>query len=121
MLGPDAAELSRTNPIHLSPIHLSHALLHAEEKVDGGNIGISFDKNDSIMLQKRGHWVTPASETQYSKLDGWLKMRREVLHNMLGTILDVRRLNSKCLLTHELSYADLYRAGFYHATVHCKL
>jgi hypothetical protein len=35
-----------------------------EEKVDGGNIGISFAADGSIVFQKRAHYVNTASEPQ---------------------------------------------------------
>ena len=56
----------------------------AEEKVDGGNIGISFDADWNVRVQKRGHWVNPTSEPQYAKLQGWLQQHKASLVDMLG-------------------------------------
>ena len=51
--------------------------------MDGGNVGISFC-DGVLRLQKRGHWITPSSEAQYSKLTAWLEPRRAALAGLLG-------------------------------------
>eukprot|EP00803_Ostreobium_quekettii_P007429 evm.model.scf_4811.1 EVM.evm.TU.scf_4811.1 scf_4811:242-3088(-) len=55
-----------------------------EEKVDGSNIGIGFDSEWRPTLQKRGHWVTPASEAQYAKLGAWLERHGAALAECIG-------------------------------------
>jgi hypothetical protein len=52
--------------------------------VDGGNIGISFDADWNVRVQKRGHWINPASEAQYAKLQGWLEQHKPALVELLG-------------------------------------
>lgn len=42
-----------------------------EEKMDGGNIGISLDKHGRYMFQKRAHFVSSESEPQYAQLETW--------------------------------------------------
>jgi len=60
--------------------------LTVEEKVDGSNLGVSFDPETfQLRFQKRSHWVTPASEAQYAKLDTWAAKRHASLWRMLGT------------------------------------
>ena len=58
----------------------------AEEKVDGANLGISMDPDrpGQLRFQKRGHWVNPASEAQYSKLSAWAAARHTDLVTLLG-------------------------------------
>lgn len=64
----------------------SRGLFSPEEKVDGSNLGISFDENWVPRLQKRGHWVTPASEAQYAKLGGWLEKHKAILAQRIGEL-----------------------------------
>lgn len=42
-----------------------------EEKMDGGNIGISLSEGERHVFQKRAHYVSSASETQYAQLETW--------------------------------------------------
>ena len=42
-----------------------------EEKMDGGNIGISLSGDGRHVFQKRAHFVSSASETQYKQLEIW--------------------------------------------------
>lgn len=52
---------------------LSAAHITVEEKVDGANIGISFDDDWQLRLQKRGRFVTPLSEPQFGdRMQQWL-------------------------------------------------
>ena len=59
--------------------------LLVEEKIDGANLGISFDPDTHAMrFQKRGHWITSASEQQYAKLDSWSRKHGDALIHVLG-------------------------------------
>ncbi|GMH43491.1 hypothetical protein BSKO_11413 [Bryopsis sp. KO-2023] len=64
--------------------HMIQSRVICEEKVDGSNLGLSFDENWNLRAQKRGHWVTSVSEAQYAKLDGWIKKHRASLFDVLG-------------------------------------
>lgn len=46
-------------------------LVTLEEKMDGGNIGISVDEHGRHVFQKRAHFVSSESETQYAQLEAW--------------------------------------------------
>lgn len=51
---------------------LRHKLV-IEEKVDGANLGISFDESGKIRLQNRGAHLNPPFPGQWKKLAEWLK------------------------------------------------
>lgn len=54
---------------------LSHRLI-LEEKVDGANLGISFDAMGNISLQNRGSWIHLPGSGQWKKLAEWLTPKR---------------------------------------------
>jgi ribA/ribD-fused uncharacterized protein len=54
-----------------------------EEKMDGGNIGISLDEHGRHVFQKRAHFVSSASETQYAQLEAWADQHAEELWELL--------------------------------------
>jgi hypothetical protein len=57
-----------------------------EEKVDGANVGISFDRDGSLRLQCRGHYLTGgASEAQFNLLKPWAETHRSWLRETLGS------------------------------------
>ena len=56
-----------------------------EEKVDGANIGISFDDRGELVLQNRGTILgTGRDHPQFHPLFGWTLTRREKLWEKLG-------------------------------------
>ncbi len=62
-----------------------------EEKVDGANVGISLDPQETasdggpaFRFQKRSHFVTVASELQFRGLDAWAHENRGALLRVLG-------------------------------------
>ena len=54
-----------------------------EEKMDGGNIGISLDEHGRHVFQKRAHFVSSASETQYAQLETWAAQHAAELWDLL--------------------------------------
>ena len=55
-----------------------------EEKVDGGNIGISMEPGtDQLLFQKRAHYVNAATELQYAQLGQWAAEHAEALWQIL--------------------------------------
>ncbi len=50
---------------------LAHAV-DVEEKIDGANLGISFDENGSIRFQNRGNWLKGKLTGQWERLRGWI-------------------------------------------------
>lgn len=60
--------------------------LVVEEKLDGANVGISFDAHGEMRLQCRGHYLTGGpGEAQFSLLKPWASAHREWLRGRLGT------------------------------------
>lgn len=61
---------------------LQHEIV-VEEKVDGANLGISFDAEGNIRAQNRGSYLHLPSGGQWKKLGGWLSPRAEMLFEKL--------------------------------------
>lgn len=57
-----------------------------EEKCDGANSAISFDRNGQLLLQSRGHYLTGGyRERHYNLMKQWAMARRDDLFDLLGT------------------------------------
>jgi hypothetical protein len=61
---------------------LRHELV-VEEKVDGANLGISFDAEGDILAQNRGSYLHLPSTGQWKRLAEWLKPRTDALFEQL--------------------------------------
>jgi hypothetical protein len=61
---------------------LSHELI-VEEKVDGANLGIFFDKNGNIQLKNRGEYIKEPFSAQWKKLGTWLRGKIDNLFELL--------------------------------------
>jgi ATP-dependent RNA circularization protein (DNA/RNA ligase family) len=61
---------------------LQHDLV-VEEKLDGANLGISFDSDGNIRAQNRGAYLHLPGSGQWKKLEGWLSLRTDVLFESL--------------------------------------
>jgi hypothetical protein len=65
--------------------------LRVEEKVDGGNLGISLSPSEKIenssrpafRFQKRAHYISSSSEPQYRGLDVWASRHARALRSLL--------------------------------------
>ncbi|MDR2870756.1 MAG: RNA ligase family protein, partial [Deferribacteraceae bacterium] len=62
---------------------LSHYLF-VEEKVDGGNLGISFDESGQIRLQNRGNTLREPYLEQWKKIPDWLRLKIDALFDSLA-------------------------------------
>lgn len=58
--------------------------LLVEEKVDGANLGISFDREGNIRAQNRGAYLHFPCSGQWKKLDEWVSLRVDVLLDHLS-------------------------------------
>lgn len=57
-----------------------------EEKVDGANVGVSFDENGQLLLQSRGHYLTGGyRERHYDLFKKWANNAVNELFERLGT------------------------------------
>ncbi len=61
---------------------LRHKLV-VEEKVDGANLGVSFDSSGNIRSQNRGSYLHFPSTGQWKKLPEWLAPRIDALFEQL--------------------------------------
>jgi len=57
--------------------------LTIEEKIDGANLGISFDFEGNLLLQNRGSYLQLPSMGQWKKLDQWLNPKMDALFETL--------------------------------------
>jgi ATP-dependent RNA circularization protein (DNA/RNA ligase family) len=62
---------------------LQHELI-VEEKMDGANLGISFDVEGNIRAQNRGAYLHLPGSGQWKKLGEWLALRTDVLFEHLS-------------------------------------
>lgn len=62
---------------------LRHELI-VEEKVDGSNLGISFDSEGGILAQNRGGYLQLPGNGQWNKLGEWLAFHTNVLFDELS-------------------------------------
>jgi len=61
---------------------LKHELV-IEEKVDGANLGISFDSTGNVRLQNRGSYLHAPYSGQWKKLSEWLVPKMDLLFEVL--------------------------------------
>lgn len=76
-----------------------------EEKVDGANIGISFNESGELKFQNRGNYVTHTSHPQFKLLTEWGYNRYELLRNAIGDQFIV--FGEWCYLAHSIRYSRL--------------
>lgn len=55
-----------------------------EEKVDGSNLGISFDGSGSLRAQNRGSYLQYPYSDQWKKLSEWLRFKMDLLFDHLS-------------------------------------
>lgn len=58
--------------------------LVVEEKVDGANLGLSFDSEGNIRAQNRGAYLHLPGSGQWKKLSGWLAPRTDAMFEHLS-------------------------------------
>ena len=57
-----------------------------EEKVDGANTAVSFDRDGALLLQSRGHYLTGGyRERHYDLFKQWAAIHRDALYGVLGS------------------------------------
>jgi len=76
-----------------------------EEKVDGANIGISFDSSGSLLVQNRGNSLERQVKGQFSALWNWLSRHES---NLLTALEDHLILFGEwCYARHSIHYTRL--------------
>jgi len=79
--------------------------LVVEEKIDGANLGISFDASGNIRAQNRGGYLPFPFSGQWKKLSEWLSPRTDILFEQLT---DRHILFGEwCYAQHSVSYDRL--------------
>ncbi len=94
---------------------IADASLIVEEKLDGTNVGIHFTSTGRMVLQCRGHEITPGMHAQYDLLKQWTMGKRHLLETMLedrlllfGEWLYARHAVHYRRLPHYLFEFDIY-------------
>ena len=77
-------------------------LVVLEEKVDGANLGLSFDQVSQLRFQNRGNWLAGKFTGQWERLRGWAAEHEAVLGENLprGHIL----FGEWCAIKHSIRY-----------------
>lgn len=71
----------------MTPVEREEFLRHVlvvEEKVDGANLGISFDADGNLLAQNRGAYLRLPGSRQWKKLVDWLAPRTDALFEQLA-------------------------------------
>lgn len=83
---------------------LAHEVV-VEEKIDGANLGISFDLGGTIQLQNRRSIITPPYPGQWKKMPEWLDRRIDDLFDALGS--GKMLFGEWCYAKHSILYNQL--------------
>lgn len=110
---PEEAELRKEKVMPAKEIEelLQHELI-VEEKVDGANLGISFDSEGNLCLQNRGSCLQEPLIGQWKQLKAWIEKKQSELFDLL---LDKYILFGEwCYAVHSIYYNELpdYFIGF---------
>lgn len=76
-----------------------------EEKVDGANLGISFDSGGNVRAQNRGEYLYLPGPGQWKKLSDWLAYRHDTLFEHLSDQLIL--FGEWCYAQHSVFYDRL--------------
>ncbi|MDE0155230.1 MAG: RNA ligase family protein [Gammaproteobacteria bacterium] len=83
---------------------LQHDLV-IEEKVDGANLGISFDSEGNIRTQNRGSYLHLPASGQWKSLAGWLAPRMDTFFDVISDRYIL--FGEWCYARHSISYDRL--------------
>jgi ATP-dependent RNA circularization protein (DNA/RNA ligase family) len=83
---------------------LSHEII-VEEKIDGANLGISFNLDGSFNLHNRGNAINPPYLGQWKKIPEWLNRHIDELFDELGT--SKMMFGEWCYAKHSILYNRL--------------
>jgi len=83
---------------------LLHELI-IEEKVDGANLGISFDSSGNICAQNRGGYLHLPMLGQWKKLPYWLSLKIDMLFDQLSDRYIL--FGEWCFAQHSVAYDQL--------------
>lgn len=83
---------------------LAHEIV-VEEKIDGANLGISFNAAGNIVLQNRGNLLSEPYLGQWKRLGSWLNSHIDGLFDAIG--LDKILFGEWCFARHSILYKSL--------------
>ncbi len=83
---------------------LSHEII-IEEKIDGANLGISFNDNGTIQLQNRGHILSAPLLGQWKPLRNWIQIHEDRLFDVLEDRYIL--FGEWCYAKHSIYYTKL--------------
>ncbi len=84
---------------------LASGELVVEEKVDGANLGLSFDESGRLLAQNRGNFLSGQLSGQWEGLRGWLARHEAALRERLH-VSDVL-YGEWCYARHSMDYTRL--------------
>lgn len=76
-----------------------------EEKVDGANIGFSFNENQILRIQNRGKFITSNAHPQFELIQDWLSYRLDLFSKYLGSRYIL--FGEWCYAKHTVQYKSL--------------
>lgn len=76
-----------------------------EEKIDGANIGVSFDPDGTLRVQNRGQYLETPYSGQFSRLTSWLGQFRQGLLQVMNR--DLILFGEWCAAIHSIEYLEL--------------
>jgi ATP-dependent RNA circularization protein (DNA/RNA ligase family) len=103
-LAPGTPRDDKVLPAEEARAMLDHPVV-VEEKLDGANMGLSFDEAGVLHVQNRGQYLNRPYSGQFARLDEWLAMREDALFDALGDRLIL--FGEWCAARHSLDYAAL--------------
>ncbi len=83
---------------------LSHEVV-IEEKIDGANLGLSFDGDGNLLAQNRGSYIEFPPSGQWKPLTSWIDDRRDRLFDVLTNRFVL--FGEWCFATHSVFYDRL--------------
>lgn len=92
----------------LTPVERDRFLGHdliVEEKIDGANLGISFDSTGAIRAQNRGSFLNEPMTGQWKTLPAWLAIHNDHLFDVLTDRYIL--FGEWCYATHSIFYDQL--------------
>ncbi|MBI5061997.1 MAG: RNA ligase family protein [Desulfatitalea sp.] len=84
--------------------YLRHEIV-IEEKVDGANLGISFNVSGDLRIQSRGEYLQPPYSGQWKKISEWLTPKIELLRD--GIKDRYLLFGEWCYAQHSIFYSRL--------------
>ena len=76
--------------------------IYIEEKIDGANLGISFNDDGRCLLQNRGSYLYSPYDGQWRILNNWIERYEDKLFDILNN--EYILFGEWCCVTHSVYY-----------------